>query len=203
MMIKSKDNYETTPILYYSNVNISDEHLNTVRKTKLENRINTLESNLMRRSIAGCTMVFNKNLKKFLNLLQLNDNLLCLAHDAIVSTVCYGVGGIVICDKNAYIQYRQHSGNASDGNPTNFNKRIKKEIKFIRAHEGNEICISKEIFTQLNEYLTVDSKEKLNKLIRSKVSVKERLSILFLPNYSTGNLVLTIWAKVLILFGKI
>lgn len=122
---KTKKVKEGKAAVYYSNLNVADANLNIYRTTKLQNRKKSLESLVMRRSIAGCTMVFNECLWDKIAKVDVTDDMLKRGHDSFILSLCYALGGAVICDPNAYIRYRQHTSNTS-GSSHGAAQRIKK-----------------------------------------------------------------------------
>lgn len=186
------------PVIYYSNLNICDEKLNFLYRTKLEKRKHTLESCLLRNSIAGCTMVFNKSFYKLIKD-KMDINILNVkSHDSFFISLCYSLDGKVICDNNSYISYRKHSSNAS-GSTNSLLKRIKREYK-IFCNKGDK---SKLAVTILNLYGNKINSEKKDVLLTFAYSnrIKNRIKILFNSNYSTGDIVLTIFAKMKAVLG--
>ena len=121
------------PIVYYSNLKKCDENLNIYGETHLEKRVLSLESNILRRSIAGCTMVMNNRFHDIVTKIDMEENLLVQGHDSYLISLCYAIRGKVICDKYSYILYRQH-GNNTSGSSNGVMQRIKKEINFIKKN---------------------------------------------------------------------
>ena len=191
--------YTEKPVLYYSNLKICDEQLNVKEITKLHKRKQTIESIILRRSIAGCTMVFNHELFKVLLDAEITDDMLVRGHDSFLITLCYAIDGDVICDSNAYIKYRKHNNNTSISTNT-FCGRIRKEYEMLLKKKGKESKIAKEILNKWNMKISNKNKEVLEKIAESN-KLKNRLKMFFSFRYRTGNFILTIIGKIKIIFG--
>ena len=198
MCIKEFLNTEI-PVLYYSNLKICDEQLNVKEITKLHKRKQSIESIILRRSIAGCTMVFNYELVKMLLNQEITDDMLVRGHDSFLITLCYAVNGKVICDSNAYIKYRKHDNNTSISTST-FLGRVHKEYEMLLKKKGKESKIAKEILNRWNEKINNQNKNVLETIVESN-KLKNRLKMFFSFKYRTGNFILTIVGKIKIIFG--
>ncbi len=195
---KNIDN-EDVPIVYYSNLKICDSDLNVIKKTTLEKRNRTLESNIMRRSIAGCTMIINQKTYKYLLNRNITDEMLLRGHDSFIISLCYAIGGKIIFDSNAYINYRRHSNNSS-GSTTSIFNRIKKEYNNIIKKRGQESIIARSILNEWKKDISDENVEILE-TIRDIKYWKNRIKIVFSKKYNTGVPILTIFAKIKVIFN--
>jgi rhamnosyltransferase len=188
--------------LYYSNLETCDEKLNNLGRTYLEKRNNSLYGIVMRRSIAGCTMIFNRKLCELLRKIDITDELLVYGHDAFVITTCFAVGGNVICDSRHFIKYRQH-GNNTSGSHAGFKQRLEKELSTIFRLKKlpHEPTIAESLLMQKNIDIAPESKQILNVISRCKKHFFTRLYVFFSPKFVTGDLRLTIWGKLIYLLG--
>ena len=193
-----------TPTVYYSNLQICDENLNPRFITQLEKRKKTLESVVTRRSIAGCTMVFNKAFFEVLTQGK-NADVVVNSHDNYIISLCYALNGNVICDRKHFIDYRQHSGNSSGTTHgiANRVKKEKKEIEKIKTGQSGEARLAKSLLDNYSDKITQENKIKLKKICELYRFGISRLTLFFSPAYTTGNLVLTIVGKIKILLGWI
>ena len=191
-----------SPILYYSNVNVTDEKLNIIRKSSLEKRVHSIASAVMRRAIPGCTMMMNARARQLIILHPITDDMLGHYHDSLIVSMVYAFGGEVICDPEAYMRYRQHGDN-SEGSPIGIIGRLKKEWRYIRKNGGKEPKIAQSI---LDGWATdVDPKQRATLEIiagyrRNPIS---RLKIVFSPAFRTGDWRLTLLGKAKALLGLI
>lgn len=188
------------PAVYYSNLNVSDEKLNIYRTTKLQNREKSLESLVMRRSIAGCTMVFNRYLWNKIAEVRITDDMLKRGHDSFILSLCYALGGSVICDSNAYIRYRQHTSNTS-GASHGIVQRIKKEWNMLIKKRGTEPAIARSILNNWTHEIDSVEIKSLRLIELSETSVSARLKIVISRKFVTGEMILTIAGKAKALLG--
>lgn len=197
--IETNAKCDNIPIVYYSNLKICDSNLNILKKTKLENRRKSLQSNIMRRSIAGCTMIFNKEMYKKMEKRTITDGMLLRGHDSFIISLCYAIGGTVLCDADSYIRYRRHCGNSS-GSTMNIFKRIKKEFVNLVNKKGQESIIAKGILSEWQSYINQDNAEILE-TIKEIHKMKNRFKVVFSRKYNTGVFVLTLFAKIKVIFN--
>lgn len=197
-MLEAQKDSANLPAIYYSNVKVSDENLNVMHTTELQCRKQTLESVSMRRSIAGCTMVFNGKLWKEIFRNTVTDNLLAQGHDSFIISLCYALGGVVYCDKNAYIRYWQHTGNTV-GAPSNIKKRIKKEWKTLYYDTQAEIKIAKAILDGWYDEISIESRDALELLTSMGGNWNTKTKIFLSSKYTTGDARLTAVEKLKVL----
>lgn len=193
-MIAEYSQTKDTPIVYYSNLSVADENLKIYRKTKLEYRKHCLESLVMRRSIAGCTMAFNAEMWKLICKVETSDAMLMRGHDSFILSLCYAVGGTVICDSNAYIRYRQHGDNTSGGSQ-GVVQRLKKEWTALVSKKGFEPAIAKSILDNWGELISDNVRRSLELISRNNENAGCRLIILISRKFTTGDLKLTMLGK--------
>lgn len=198
--LKLKEVKDSIPAVYYSNLNVADENLNIYRTTKLQNRKQTLESITMRRSIAGCTMIFNNCLWQKVSNVEVTDDMLKQGHDSFLLSVCYALRGTVICDENAYIRYRQHTSNTS-GSSHGVIQRVKKEWNTLIKKKGAESAIARSLLENWNEEMETKEIKTLQMIAINEVSIPARLKIVFSREFVTGSLILTVVGKMKALFG--
>lgn len=188
------------PAVYYSNLNVADANLNVYRTTKLQNRKKSLESLVMRRSIAGCTMVFNEHLWNKIAEVDVTDDMLKRGHDSFILSLCYALGGTVICDPNAYIRYRQHTSNTS-GSSHGAIQRIKKEWGMLVKKRGTEPAIARSLLENWEKEMRPEEIKALQLIAQSESSIPTRLKIVASGKFTSGNLCLTVAGKMKALFG--
>lgn len=193
-MISKIEEDKNLPIVYYSNLNVSDEKLNIYKKTKLENRHHSMESLIIRRSIAGCTMVFNSAMWECLNRVEIKSDMLRRGHDSFILSLCYAVRGKVICDSNAYIRYRQHMNNTS-GSSYCITQRIRKEWNALVNKKGAEPAIAKSILENWAEMINDEDKKTLELVAENNDRLYCRMIIFFSLKFTSGDWKLTLLGK--------
>lgn len=194
------DTCSSTPALYYSNLKKCDKFLNVYKETNLDKRVMSLQSNILRRSIAGCTIVINNALQQLVTTIGIKDRLLLQGHDSYLVSLCYAVNGSVICDANSYILYRQHNDNTS-GSTNGIFKRIKKELSGLFDSASNEYTLAKAMIECCGDIIFPENMAVLKEFVSYKTSLATRFKIMLSPKYTTGNLVLTILGKIKVLLG--
>lgn len=192
--------YDEIPALYYSNLKKCDENLCVYGVTDLHKRVMSLQSNILRRSIAGCTIVINKKFWKIISAIGLKDELLIQGHDSYLVSLCYAIEGKVICDKNSYILYRQHGDNTS-GASNGIIQRIQKEYSSVKKNKLNEYTMAKAIIKFCPTIISKENMLILQEFIEYKKSLKRKMKIIVSRKYSTGKGILTFWGKIKIMFG--
>ena len=95
------------PALYYCGQRLVNENMEVMSVHTL-NRERSLKARFLLSDIAGCTAVFNRCLLE--KVISYRPEYM-LMHDTWVLKVCLALGGNVIIDPEAHMNYRQHSGN--------------------------------------------------------------------------------------------
>lgn len=93
--------------LYYCGQRLVDGNLNFIADHKL-NRERNLRTRFVLSDFAGCTGVFNNQLRDAV--IQYEPSYI-LMHDTWILKVCLALGGEVIVDPEPHIDYRQHGNN--------------------------------------------------------------------------------------------
>lgn len=188
------------PTVYYSNLNIADEKLNIYKHTHLEKRKQSLASVIMRRSIAGCTMVLNNTMWEKMSEKSISDQMLRRGHDSFIISLCYSIGGCALCDEHAYIRYRQHQDNTSGGMNGPL-QRIKKEWNALINKKGQESEIACAILNSWPEEIDTQARRTLELVANYKKQPMTRLRMLISKDFTTGDYRLTALGKFKILAG--
>lgn len=187
--------------VYYSNLEVCNKDLIPIKVTKFEERKKTLESVTTRRSIAGCTMVINRELYTIIVKNQ-DPNVVVGSHDNYIISLCYAIGGQVICDKTPYIKHRQHSSNTS-GATNSVIKRIRKELKEIKNTTLNESLLARSLLDNYSDEFSEETIRVLEQISNLRCSGIQRLKAFFSPRFTTGNLILTVVGKIKIIMGHL
>ncbi len=120
------------PALYHCELEIVDENLEHIKMTRNCNKTKFIDQTLMVFYIPGCTMVFNNCLMRKIQERKPEFDLITM-HDCWLYYICLGIGGKIISDKNAYIQYRQHGNNVIGAKRIS----IRKKIQMICQQNGS------------------------------------------------------------------
>ncbi|SDW48047.1 rhamnosyltransferase [Kandleria vitulina] len=176
-MIAKKNNkpmlYTSNQILYKNNAEIGmrfDEE-------PPHNFVSTIFGN----HLSGCTMVFNRELKKYLcrkKSRPSNEILQLRMHDTWVALVA-NLFGEIIYDSNSYILYRIHDNNTIGLSRDSFLGKIKqyKKNMFNLKNMRSRYKVSKELLRCFPEMKTED-KDLLNILVKSTSGIHNKLRVL-------------------------
>ena len=156
-MIRGADPSGEKPVLYHSNLAITDSQLNTIRissKAVPASKYTCLVDNV----VTGCTAVMNKPLYELLTSKEAGD---ITMHDAWINIVASFFGQVVF-DESAHIYYRQHEHNVigmKDNNnvPAYMKTRFKRmKNKALQPRLKNAVAFYEAYGDDLNQF---DKKE--------------------------------------------
>lgn len=170
------------PSLYYSNLKVVDENLNFKQMLFKKNIVkNTFEQSLSQVFCFACTTVFNLNMID--EILKYNFNQIgfdsCLYYLGILNNNIY-------YDENSYIYYRQHGNNVSGEHTKNIRYYILKISHYLKSNQHSNIYLnSKFIFENFYQYLSINEKNLLMKIINTKTFL-QRISLAFEKRIKAG-----------------
>lgn len=95
------------PQLYYCGQRLVDSDLNFIDNHEL-NSERSLETRFVLSDFAGCTGVFNRQLRDAV--IEYEPSYM-LMHDTWILKICLALGGSVLVDPDPHMSYRQHGGN--------------------------------------------------------------------------------------------
>ena len=187
------------PNLYGSNLRYYRDGVDKglVRMKKIKP---SLQTALIKNLTAGCTMVFNKELR---NRVQKNPPQIDFPHDYWVYQVASLLGNVYY-DHDSYILYRQHDSNQLGVTISKFAKwvgRIKNMRNFIRVR--GRCLAAKELLRLYGHLLSEEDIKAVRKVACYKESFKNRLSLLFDKEYSMESWDSNIGLKLTILLGRL
>lgn len=160
----------------------------------------TYKSCLIRNYATGCTMVFNRRL---LELVCRELPKIKIAHDYwfyMVACLC----GTVVIDDESFIWYRIHGSNQvgfKSGFIEIWKRRLQSMSNLLNGHHKE--IIAKELFRIHEESMHKEAKEAINKLLRYKLTISNRLSLLLDSGYTYNKLSNDFWLKLKILSGRL
>ena len=197
---KETETSSSTPILYYSNVILTDEKLNALRITKREKRMQSYECATVKRVLQGCTMLMNAKLRELVKKYPITDVMLSRYHDTFFVSLVHAVGGRVVCDPEAHMLYRSHSNNTTDA-PAGIIARILTEIKEIRRFSGNEAKITQDFLRIWGNDMSPETRAIFALIAGYRKNLASRLRLAFSPKFRTGDIRLTLLGKFKALMG--
>lgn len=163
--------------LYASALKITDKNLNVLSVKDSSNLRQTLGSFFVRTRLAGCTMVFTRELEKIAEKYsQLNVDAESMPdHDGLICMLSMLYGKKIILDSQAHILHRRHEATETSGGRGIIN-RIKVECKRI-FHRTNSykyvasLLLNEPIMNSADENNNRDLLEKIANYDKSVISV--------------------------------
>lgn len=190
--------YNNTPALYMSALEIVDTNLKYIETKKVEGNF-TLEGEIIKNFAAGCTQVFNKNL---CNIIKQYKPKYIIMHDSWITRVCYAIGGNVIIDENSYIKYRQHEKNVLGYKDDGFQK-LKRQYKIaFKDKISMRVNIAKELKNGYEKLLTEEAKQVVENLIKYQEDKNAKKWLLHNEKFRTNNPKMNLKMKLAIILNK-
>lgn len=167
-----KLNDKKEPGLYLSDTTAVDEKLHQIENQILsdnQKRVYVLEEVLLSNNATGCTMVFNAELKKMLNLYAPQE---LIMHDHWLYALNIALDGYVYFDKNSYINYRQHGNNSVGSKITIANK-----IKYSSLKRGKQVrsAIASQLYQNYSPYIPEENRALLELISNYKKGIKQKI----------------------------
>lgn len=191
---------EKKACLYCSNLALVDENLNKIPYNYNNKKVNiSFESILWRNISAGCTMVFNNNLRKYIDMYEPKN---IKYHDWWICLLAISLGK-VIYDKNSYIKYRQHSSNV-----IGCKNNIKRNYSWLKSKFKNDINwnfgrpYQQELLIGYKDKLEQNKVKLLTDMLTFDHNYEARYRIIFNKNFVVNDLKGTIYRKLLVFLGK-
>jgi rhamnosyltransferase len=194
--VKGKD----IPVIWQSNLYVTDQNLNIIYKTQQEKRLTTIQSLAIRPSGRGCTMVMNAKAREFSRHKNQAELFSYRGYDISLILLTVASGGRFILEREALMKYRQHGHNVS-GVPVSMIKRIKHEYTRFTQWYGRESRFAKIMLQYFGDEMTQEAKKVFTLVAGSKDNWTYRLKMFFSPKFRTGDFRATLIEKFRILFG--
>ena len=185
--------------LYASSLTVVDKKLNYIKTKNYDDIRITLGSALSRQRIAGCTMVFNDQLRSLI-IKAINYSKNRFGHDGWAYLLCLATGGSVVIDSNSYILYRRHENTETSGGGRLFSK-IKRELMNFTKYRNTQLDATRFIVDHYSNCLTDDSKKLLNTIYSYNRRWTDKVKLIFSGKMSTGIIKLDILNKIYITFN--
>ncbi|MBR2588844.1 glycosyltransferase family 2 protein [Candidatus Saccharibacteria bacterium] len=163
----------TTPQLYFSNKKIVDHNLKLLADESGKKYDLSFGASMVRNIATGCTMVFNRALLELVN--SYSPKYVSM-HDAWMYRLCLATAGKVYFDEDAFIKYRQHSGQ-SIGAEGGFISRVLRRIKsFFRCDHSRELT-AKEMLKGYKKVITPEYYSMAKQVANYRMNFSQRLSL--------------------------
>ena len=183
--------------LYFSPAILVDSSLNIIGELPLNYKFTAGEA-VVTNPATGCTMLFNRNLKK---LIEKHPPQVLEMHDEWVYKVCLFMNGTIYADKESRIYYRQH-GNNVIGAKEPFFKGLTRHFGLLFAKGGSRSATLCEIYRLYKNIMPKENTDILERVHAYAASWSGRLNLLGLPGLSAPSSLTMFNFYMAVLFGK-
>ena len=188
------------PVIWQSNIYVTDQNLNVILKTQYDKRLRTIYSLAMRPAGRGCSMVMNSKARELSRHKNEAKLFSYRPHDISLVLMAVSSGGSFIVEHDALMKYRQHDHNVH-GTPVSMIKRIRFEYRRLTVNHGQESKFAKILLQYFGDEMTQEARKVFTLVAGSKDNWSYRLKMFFSPKFRTGDVRATIIEKFRILFG--
>lgn len=172
--VKRLEKYTAVPALYFSQTQLVDEELHPLQNVYIHPYL-TFGESLLYKFASGCTMVFNRNLRK-----------LCIArppevmpmHDMWVYGVAAAVGAAIEFDEQPHILYRQHASNVV-GLGQGFLYEWSFRTRRFFSQSGIRSTLARQLYECIGGRMPARNKQTIRLFLDGKKSWLKRLEILW------------------------
>ena len=188
------------PLMYCSNLTLSDENLAEINFMRKENISFSKKSAMVENIATGCSVVFNQSAAI---LYRKSIQIEMIAHDYNMFFICMFFGK-VIYDSNSYILYRQHYNNLIGGHSKSFIQGFRDVLyDFFNPNEQRRLKWIKAFYSVYLDYLSENDKKIFNTVILYKKNLLCRLRLIFDTGYRGYSFKMTLAFKVRALIGRL
>ena len=192
--------------VYASNLEMVDEKGEYISTKKFNNFKDTVGGVLSRNRLAGCTMVFGREVRDiFCPVIKelIRYNTFIYGHDGWVLLCAILYGGHVIVDKNSYILYRRHNNTVTSSHG-GLQKRIKNEIKIFWNKDKKRMKIAAFLLKNFSSNLGIQEQyvAVLRRIYCYKKNIKVRFQLLFGHELDTNIPAVDLKNKFAVLLGR-
>jgi len=184
------------PSLYYSGQRLVNEKLQFI-ESHILNKKRSLKTRFVLSDFAGCTGVFNKSL---INEIVNFEPDYMIMHDTWILRVCIAIGGNVIVDPSARINYRQHKNNEL-GLKHNFLSTIKQINQYINTYQVEKV--TKELIRGYDSKIIPEYKEICTWICNYRSNRNYKIKLLQKNNIDFKNIGLNIVYKIKVITNRL
>lgn len=179
--IKSEDNKNMIPLLYFCKLTYVDENMNNLNfERKIRQSDMILQKAFVSNVAMGCTMVMNEQLRNEIIKLDFKHFFM---HD-IVTIMTAIVTGRVIYDEKSYIFYRKHANNVTQGKT--LKNRLKDSFRFWFKNKNHSITYqANDLYMSFRNQTSTENKQVLITITNYKKGFN-RLKVAFSIKYRTN-----------------
>lgn len=165
--------------LYATGLHVVDEQLqpmydNTFKKLRI-----SYGSALSRQRLAGCTMVFTKELADLCRKFRITEEMgNTISHDAAVYYICLLTGGQVIFNPVGDINFRRHQSTVTE-HGKGLSKRIGSVLNIFNKNSKRRFMQNKYLYEALENEICAEVRPLTEKILHYKESFGKTLSLAF------------------------
>ena len=165
--------------LYASGLKVTDSNLNFMYENKFPKLQIAYGSALSRQRLAGCTMVFSKELVNMCKLLKMTNEMGDLfSHDGAIYYICLACGGNVIFKEESYINFRRHGGTVTE-HGKGYKKRISSVLNIFGKNKNVRYMQNQVLLNIFSDYMPADVKEVADMIAKYKNKFRYRMKMMF------------------------
>lgn len=184
--------------LYASSLTRVDKNLNFLLKQKFDNLVLTIGAEFTRHRLAGCTFIFNDELRQLVDKVEYND-FIKYSHDHFITIISMLNKTNIFVDTNSYILFRRHGDNASVDGDSKISK-IKKDIKYYFGGQSRYIELSRLLLENYGYYMNSDNKKFLLSIKDYKKNIFNTIRLATNKRLDCGYWYFNLFIRLMIMF---
>lgn len=190
--------------LYASSLKIVDQDLLPVSTKKFNDMKCSIGSVLSRNRLAGCTMVFKKELNDVLAediASILKENKYRYGHDGWVVLYSLLMNGNIVIDDDSHIKFRRHSGTVTNVS-AGVIKRIKNEWYIFLNKENKRVRLAKFLLEKSKKFHSIEALHILKKIVNYRHNILIKIGFLLGNEINSNILIIDMKNKLAILLNR-
>lgn len=184
--------------LYASSLTRVDKNLNFLSEQKFDNLVLTVGAEFTRHRLAGCTFIFNDELRQLVDKVEYND-FIDYSHDHFMTIISMLNKTNIFVDENSYILFRRHGYNASVDGESKISK-IKKDIKYYFSGKSRYIELSGLLLDNYGFYINSDNKKFLLSIKDYKKNIFNTIRLATNKRLDCGYWYFNLFIRLMIMF---
>lgn len=197
--------YDDIPAYYYCNARLIDQKDEPIGGTVYKQDKNDLNDQSMLQYLCcggcmGCTMVMNKKLVEIIQQSPMPQKI--IMHDNYIQSVCAAIDGKAIYDKQAHMEYRQHTNNVV-GRKSGLWNALLYRLDFLLSQRSISIADqSDEIMKYYGKYIPDKNKKYLKCVVNYKKKFSDRMKLATSSNIKFDSKLNEGFMRLSLLLGK-
>lgn len=190
--------------LYASSLKIVDQDLVPVSTKKFNDMKCSIGSVLSRNRLAGCTMVFKKELNDVLAediASILKENKYNYGHDGWVVLYSLLMNGNIVIDDDSHIKFRRHSGTVTNVS-AGVIKRIKNEWYIFLNKENKRVRLAEFLLEKSKKFHSIEALRILKNIVNYRHNILIKIGLLLGNEINSNILIIDIKNKLSILLNR-